>query len=38
MLSTISILNIVKPSLRGDQFINHPQLAVSNQSPNSENN
>ena len=38
MLSTISTLSTVKPPLRGHQFINHPQLAVSNQSPNSQNN
>ena len=38
MLSTISTLSTVKPPLRGHQFINHPQLAVSNQSPNSPNN
>ena len=31
-------INTVKPPFRGDQFINHPQLAVSNQSPNSEKN
>ena len=38
MLSTISTLSTVKPPLRGHQISDHPQLAVSKQSHNSQNN